>query len=231
MIPGTMMPTFTTQAKVIAWIALLVLIAIITMSCQSSCGRKHETNAAVYDAVADTHAAEVKELKQQLAGKDKVIEDRTATALAFKKKYEDAKAKIPVVPIPAPVTETGLTESLKELGFRNDVVVRIAEPSVLNTIDAALVFTLGQEAKRAKVLEEALVACSQTVAATEAVVKVQTEKLDLSDKALQQSQAESSARKLQAQELGKALMVEKSKWWEKPAIVVITAAIVSAVKK
>lgn len=191
----------------------LAIIAIALSSCQGSCGRRHETNAVVAGAVADTHAAELADLKQQLKGKDVEIASTKEIALTWKRKLEIAKAKIPLTPLPPPVGETALTQSLVAIGLGDDTQVQIGVSSVLNTVDATFVFSLDQEAKRAKALDEALITCAQAVTASEATVAAQTTALDLSARALTQSEKEAAARALQAKELQKALTVEKQKGW------------------
>lgn len=195
------------------WLVTLLAGTVIAIS-QHSCGKKHEAAAEVHAIAADTHAKELADLKQQLAGKDSEIASVKETASTFKKKYEAAKAKIPIAPLP-PTTEPALAASLKELGLGNDLEVHIAATSIVSFTDAQLIFTMGQETKRAKALDEAVITCAQALTASEATVKAQGEGLALSSQALVKSQAEAVERAAQAQEIGKALKIEKAKGWQK----------------
>jgi len=191
-------------------------IILLGLTCaQDSCGKRHETAALVAGTQADVHAGALADLKQQLAGKEAEIASVKETALSYKKKYEVAKAKIPLTPLPAPVGETALAKTLVEIGLGDGTQVQIGVPSTLNTTDATFVFGLDQQAKRAVQLEAALSACDGALKASEAVQKAQEEGLKLSGDALRQSQAEAQARAIQAQELGKALKVEKQNRWQK----------------
>ena len=219
-----------TNKTILGAIGLAIIVGAF-VGIQDHCGKIHETAGTVAGTIADTHAAELKDLKAQLTQKETEITNAQDAARSFKKKYEAAKAKIPTVPLPAPVTESGLTESLKVVGFRDDVAVQIGVPSILNTIDATLVFDLDQEAKRAKALDEALISCASALQASEVVVKGQGDALNLSAKALTQSEAEAAARAIQAQELGKALKIEKDKKWQKYLWGAAGVALVLVVKK
>lgn len=207
-------------------------IVLIGASCiQTSCQKKHETNAAYSGAVADTHAKELADLKQQLAGKETEIASVKDQALDWKKKFEKAKSKAALPPLPAPVGETELAASLVAIGMGDATQVQIAVPSILNVSDATLVFNLDQEAKRAKALDEALITCAQAVTASEAVVKAQDEGLKLSSNALHVSQAEAAARQTQVNELAKSLKIEKQKKWKLVAYPIAAAALTAWVVK
>lgn len=210
---------------------LAILVVWSVSSAQNSCGRKHETGAAVAGAIADTHAKELAELKQQLAGKETEIASVKSQALTFKQKYEAAKAKIPSVPPPPPVGQTELAQGLEKLGLGDGLEVQVGANSLLSVTDAQVIWNLGEDSKRAKALDEALITCAQAVTASEAVVKAQGEGLDLSAKALHQSQEEAAARASQVQELGKALKVEKAKGWKVYVYPAAAVALTFLVKK
>ena len=222
---------YTTGTNLILGLVALSLVAVGLTCAQSSCGKKHDTNALVAGAHADELAKELAEFKQRLLKKDSEIVSLKAQGQAILAKYEAAKKKLQVLPLPAPVTESGLTESLKVVGFRNDVAVQIGVPSVLNTVDATLVFVLDQQAKRSVQLDATLLACDGALKASEAVQKAQEDGLKLSGDALRQSQAEAQARATQVQELGKAMKIEKAKGWQKYAWGVAGVALTMLVKK
>lgn len=209
----------------------LILVGWGLTCAQASCERKHETNAVVAEAKADVHAEQLADLKQQLAGKETEIASLKSQGQALIKKYAAAKSKIPLAPLPAPIGEPALAKALVAIGMGDGTQVQIGVPSTLNTTDAALVFNLGQKAERAAQLEEALSACDGALKASEAVQQAQEEGLKLSGEALRHSQAEAAARAAQAQEIGKALKVEKSKRWQKFAWFVGGVVLTGAVKK
>lgn len=222
---------YMTGTNLIAGGIVLALIGFGLASCQKSCGKHHEDNALVAGTQADVHAGQLADLKQQLSGKEKEIASVKVQALDWKDKFERAKAKIPVAPLPAPVGETELAASLVAIGMGDATQVQIAVPSILNVSDATLVFTLDQEAKRAKALDEALITCAQAVTASEAVVKAQDEGLKLSGSALRASQAEAAARQTQVNELAKSLKIEKQKKWKLVAYPIAAAALTAWVVK
>lgn len=212
--------------------AVGVAALLIGVSCiQSSCGRKHDTNAAYSGAVADTHAKELADLKQQLSGKETEIASIKSQALTFKQKYEAAKAKIPGVPLPAPANQTDLASGLEKLGLGDGLEVQVGANTLMSVTDAQVVWALGEDAKRAKALDEALITCAQAVTASEAVVKAQDEGLKLSSNALHVSQEEAAARQVQVNELAKSLKVEKQKKWKLVAYPIAAAVLTAWVVK
>jgi hypothetical protein len=224
-------PTNRTGIYVVLLGVALIITGLSLASCQNSCGRKHDDAALVAQTTADLRRSLRGEYEQQLAGKDAELEQVKATAYALRQKYETARKKIPVAPLPPPVGEPALAASLKELGMGSELEVHIAVPSVLNVTDAQVVWNLGQEATRAKALDGALITCAEALEASEVVVKGQGEALVLSSKALEQSKLEADSRAIQAQELAKSLKVEKSKRWKLVAYPIAAAAITAWVVK
>jgi len=198
-------------------IAILVLIGIIAGASQKSCSDHHEQAASRAAAVADTHHAELESLRSQLAAKDKIIADREATALKYKTMYEARKAQALAPLPPLPPNNLELAGSLQKLGLRDGVQVQPVPISTLSEVDAQLVWVWAQEAERGKRAQAALEACDVAIQTEQAVTVELKAKLDLSMKALDVSRAETEARTLQAQELTKALKVEKAKGWTKYA--------------
>ena len=212
--------------------AVGVAALLIGVSCiQTSCGKKRDTNAAYSGAVADTHAKELADLKQQLSGKETEIASIKSQALTFKQKYEAAKAKIPGVPLPAPANQTDLASGLEKLGLGDGLEVQVGANTLMSVTDAQVVWALGEQAKRADALNEALITCAQAMTASEAIVKAQDEGLKLSSNALHVSQEEAAARQVQVNELAKSIKIEKAKGWQKYAWGIGGAVLVGLVKK
>lgn len=226
-----MIPTNKTGIYVVLAGVALIIIGLSLASCQSSCGKRHDDAALVAQTQADLRKSLRGEYEQQLAGKDAEIEQVKSTALALKAKYEAARKKIPAAPLPAPIGEPALAQSLKELGMGSDLEVHIAVPSVLNVTDAQVVWALGQESIRAKALDGALITCAEALQASEVVNNKQSEALVLSSKALDQSKLEADARQTQANELAKSLKIEKQKRWKLIAYPVAAAALTAWVVK
>lgn len=223
--------TYATPMRLsLATIGVLALIIAVTIV-QSTCGKKHVINAETAAGQADIYAKQLSDMKSQLSQKDQEIANRENAYKTLSAKYAAAKAKIPLTPLPAPIGETALAQSLVVVGLGHATQVQGGIASTLNTTDATLVFNLDQQAKKAKAYEEALGACDGALKASEAVQKSQKDALDLSHGALDVAQLEIISRKEQASELGKALKIEKQKGWRVWAYPAAAVALTLVVKK
>lgn len=222
---------YTTGTNLVLGGVALILVGWGLTCAQASCERKHETNVVVADTQANDYHQQFLDSQKAQKENETEIANLKATNQTLIKKYAAAKSKIPLAPLPAPIGEPALAQALVAIGMGDDTQVQIGVPSTLNTTDATMVFALAQDAKRSVQLEEALSACDGALKASEAVQQAQEEGLKLSGEALRHSQAEAAARAAQAQEIGKALKVEKSKRWKVIAYPIAAAALTAWVTK
>ena len=199
--------------------AVLLVGAVVFASIQSHCGKKHEQNAVIQGAVADTKHAELKPLQDKILVLEAQIKNREEAFYAINTKYQNLKGKALIQPLSEPPrTLPDLAKGLETIGFQYGVVVKNESfhlPSTLSKSDADVVWNLDQKAQSLARFQEALAACDATLTSSQALVEAQRAQIQAGGDALAVSMAEASARQKEAQELGKALTVERHKGWQK----------------
>lgn len=199
-------------------VAVLLLVGGITAA-QKSCGQHHEDVANVEHGKADASAERLKDALQQIEGLHRKVADLEVAGRAYRRAYEGALAKIPAPVEKPPASIEELGTALEEEGLTKGVTVHPGPGiSTLSEVDAGLTYLLAQRAKRAASMEEALKACDDLQKAQEATLEAKGLELGKTNEALKASMDEAMHRQAEAQELGKALRVEKRKGWQKYAI-------------
>lgn len=211
--------TYVNQTNLILAGGIIILTALAAASCLAHKGEKHDTAAAVDTALANQQKAHVADLEAQLAGRQKELDSLKAQGQALLQKYAQKKA-IAQAPIKAPpATDADLQIAMVSLGLREGTAVQVEAPqSILSTLDARVVWTLGERAKKVADLQQVLITCDAALKAQEDIVTVQDAQVKTAAQALEASKAESALREKVAQELSASLKIEKAKRWEKWAL-------------
>lgn len=198
-------------------VAVLLLVGSFALA-QKSCGQHHEDVANVEHGKADASAERLKDALSQIEGLHRKVADLEVAGRAYKRAYEDAKAKIPSPDVVVPVGDAELAKAIRGVGFKGAEVSETVAASVFTTEDAGLAYVLSQRAVRLESIEAALKACDDLQQAQDATLKAKDLELGKTNEALKASMDEAMHRQAEAQELGKALRVEKRKGWQKYAI-------------
>lgn len=200
-------------------LALGILFCLFVIAgTQRSCGKGHEKKAAVAGAQADGKLEAIKILEAQLVSQRAEIAAMVEAGKVAQRAYQRSLAKAHEPPPPAPIGLPALTEAMLKIGFQPGVLVSDEIPhSSLAVRDANMVFFLHGEADRVPKFETALADAgvvistqATTLSAKDGLISTQTMEIKLALEAQQ-------LRATQAQELGKALQVEKAKGWQRYA--------------
>jgi hypothetical protein len=205
-----------TPTYLIGGVTVLIIIGLSVAGIQKSCGKRHEGAAQVEGIKADASAERLKDALQQVKG----LQERTAQLEAdgrrYKTLYEQAKRNVQPVPSKPPANPSELTAALEQVGFHLGVrIEHDALSSVLTEQDAGLVWLLSKRTERLEQIEAALAACDLLQSQQELTLKAKDEVILKTNEALKASMSEAMHRQAQADELGKALKVEKRKGWQR----------------
>lgn len=195
--------------------AVVVLVSIVGAllysSVQSLKAAKAEHAAAVLGVQAETQREYIADLETRVRKGD---EEKRVLEETYQHKLRVAESR--PVPPPVgkpPVTSPELQNGLLDLGMKPGLVV-VADPfahSEMALSDAQSAWIWGNEAKRAKALEERIAALDEALKACGDLNNASTEQIRLRDETIVAIKKESSLSKNQAEELGKAVVAEKKK--------------------
>jgi len=205
-----------TPTYIIGGVTALIALGLSIAVAQSSCAAKHEGAALVEGIKADADNGRLKDALQQVKG----LQERTAQLEAdgrrYKTLYEQAKRNVQPVPSKPPANPSELTASLEQAGLHLGLrIEHDALSSVLTEQDAGLVWLLSRRTERLEQIEAALSACDLLQSQQELTLRAKDEVILKTNEALKESMSEAMHRQAQADELGKALKMEKRKGWQK----------------